>query len=594
MSIIRELIVNKLNKVADAKFVEYFANEMEYSYFYGNNNVSLFWLANKTDKKFIKQLTKHIDDICTVSYNPKFASIGFNELCLDEAERIDLQDLKYDAKLDLKLLKLDHKIYPNNLVKWPEGVVELDGLYRPGFQAKAKTEFSLDINMIQRYRVHIIADIVKGISKQLKDGAIPQSYLDDITNYPRLVEDALDYYVVHNGVYNCEFNICDTRGRAIYQCQDKILNPINSKVGRALLVAQDSITIRVDEDGNPLDEQSKVALNDIWYAIHELTGQKSKYEFSARVRGRIAYQERMVSYIDELAEHILVQRIYDALDQLYANGSIEWKIPFEVDARASALMLYGIYARDAKALKRTSVVGSILNDPWFVPSVDRKKVKLITPLLYGSSETFKALAKHRDLCLTKSDEAKLKKEITSGDFKCAIHMKNMLIKTSNVDKPSFIADFGYESFEIPVNRFKVAGTKLNAIKVVHNGKEKIAAIHEPERVPDYKRFKLFLATGFIHSRDAYIMDKLCQIHDKDWLIPVHDATIALPGTLSRIRRTYADLIKQEYDRADETLRAYMRSIGATGIKAKIMLKQLYEMRDPSADDTTDFNPFCMK
>ena len=163
--------------------------------------------------------------------------------------------------------------------------------------------------------------------------------------------------------------------------------------------------------------------------------------------------------------------------------------------------------------------------------------------------------------------------------------KDLLIKNANITTPTFIAHVWDEKFEVEVNKFKSSGIKYNFTEVYDTEAKKLRKCLTKERVmiPDYRRFKLWTATGLVHALDSIVMNKILKkfvTEQKQWAIGIHDAVVYMPGNGRAIREEYASLLTEIYDNREEIIENYRQSIGANTLKADIDYMKLTKAVHP--------------
>ena len=198
--------------------------------------------------------------------------------------------------------------------------------------------------------------------------------------------------------------------------------------------------------------------------------------------------------------------------------------------------------------------------------------------VYGSSQSALALLKSKKITPTKDELKCITREFNNGTFSIIKDFKNLLIKHGNVETPTYEVQGWDEVYTVEVNKFKAVGATLNAHVVwdTTSKKDKVFFLHEPIRVPDYDRFKLFFATGKVHNLDSKLMDNVeMELAEAgEWAITIHDAVLCLPGTIAD--ESYNSNIEKLSKVGRELLVNYMKSIGATAPAAHIALAKLLD------------------
>ena len=260
----------------------------------------------------------------------------------------------------------------------------------------------------------------------------------------------------------------------------------------------------------------------------------------------------------------------------------------------------GTLTNDARLLDRTNVINpSDLMDAWHVPGVPRLHTKVVgTPQFYGSSQTASKLL--RDAKLTAVQQLKdsvdepteeqmreakhqdaqtiklLSKEFNKGAFGVIKSFKDFLIQHSNVQTPTIQMKIWDDTFEVEVNKFKPVEAKTNVYKIWDTASKRSVVFinHEPIKVPDYDRFRLYYPTGLVHNCDGQIMNKTLMQLDNEWAIAIHDAILCLPG--SKARTVYVSVLEDLRQNRNKILHNYKESIGATSNSAQIAWAKLMD------------------
>ena len=194
----------------------------------------------------------------------------------------------------------------------------------------------------------------------------------------------------------------------------------------------------------------------------------------------------------------------------------------------------------------------------------------------GSSQSFKKLLKAKSEELTTADMKLVVKEFRNGAFSTIKNYKDFILTHSKVESRETVITGWNETYTIEVNKFKPVGANLQGYTGfdTKSDRDKIFLIHEPIRVPDYERFKLFMPTGQIHNLDSNLMNgTMVDIHTLgEWAISIHDAGLVLPG--SHMRKAYLGRIQSMRENRHTIMRNYRKSIGAVGLAADIAWAKL--------------------
>jgi len=541
-----------------------------------------FWankIGTETLNRILYVLGKH--DLVKTIVAKKYASIEATDKLYSILD--DVLDYRINTKIHRYGMKLNKEDTRSDLVSTPSGI-KTTGLVRKGFSYAASCMFKLDIDTLLAHRTLIEENLFKSISKtmlQYEDIAL------DEANYKELCSIVLDNYIANpNNSYNLEANISDQRGRAIYTGLKRVFNPVSSKDARALLIAP---AIVVDKD-------NKDQMRDIYLFIAELVGSKAGTRAAKVFAGVIAYKKRTLPVLnaDNLHEYIWLERIYSRLDKVLTKGKARWDIPLEVDASMSLAQIEGALLNSQELLVKTNAVGDKLQDPWYIPNTRRLAAKAIgTPTFYGSNQTPVKLLRAKSLDIVKNELKALNAEFDTGTFSIIKDFKNLLISNMDVNTPTYEVQGWGETYTVEVNKYKAVGATLDMYMIWNTETQRDSKffLHTPVKVPDYIRFKSFAATGLVHNLDSKIMDNvMLELKALDeWAIAIHDAVLCLPGT--NTRAVYRNELEQLNIDGREVLVNYMKSIGATSIKANIELATLL---DKVTQNELDFSENALK
>lgn len=544
---------------------------LEYALIHNDNGIGLpYW--SKKNPVIVRDLTFVLSKlgIATVKVSKKFSRLEFNTALINDKE---FKQWRLNSKLAASVMRLDTNQYSADLVK-VNGKARTTGLNRKGFARVAKCEFGIDTQKLQEYYRPIKQNLIKSIKVGIEQGKIKDKFFEDKANYRLVVNYAMQYYVSDaNRQYNLESNTSDQRGRSIFKALKRIGNPISSKDFRALLVVPKEYAIAIKAG-------DKEAVEDIFYFIGELTGSKATTAKKKILAGYKAYNTRHLPILNlqseddrkELHERIWLERIYAKLDTFYAEDTVLWDVPLEIDASMSMAQLVGSLTNDERLLESTNVIGDTLSDPWYIEGVRRLSAKAVgTPVFYGSSQSAIALLKSKKIDIDKAEVARIRKEFASGRFAVMKQFKDLLIQNYSIHTPVIKIKLYKDEFNIYVNKFKQAGAEIVVTEAfdTKTNRFKLSYTHEPVMVPDYARMKLFFATLCIHGLDSQIMNYLAELFNKMWMLTIHDAIIGLPGQLNILRKAYADELKKINDQRHKILADYRKSIGATSFKSDV-------------------------
>lgn len=448
--------------------------------FLSDKNVSaIVWYEKFNNEKFFNKLLKHLCDsgwvISNVSNN--YATLELNNEKLKKwLSQEEINNLKYKHKCDHYLMT-NSKSTLYNIVQigntWKE-----TGLVRKGFMKAGNNQFSYDQTPINKYAEYIAYNIDKDFHKSTKE-----------VTYNEIVNSLVDYYGKVKDTYTLGNNVCDSRGRSIFQCTKKIFNPVSHKDARASLICK----------SEPLTTEGYKA---IYAFISELLGYRGKnyedkvhYGESMYILHTLPNLEEMIENKDfsELHVRIWLERIYNALDNY--NDKEGWNIPIEIDAMASLLELTAVLTNDHTYMNKTNLIGDQFEDAWSVPYCSRDMVKkAVTPRLYGSSKEPKELWDNHKMKYTQDQINKITEEIRNGLYANANNFKDFIIGNVQPKEIMKVSIWG-QQFEIRCNRFKPQ--RMKTIEVwVYTGQQKLLkkVVHHVEQVPDCEQFKRYFVT----------------------------------------------------------------------------------------------------
>ena len=439
------------------------------------------------------------------------------------------------------------------------------GLIRKGFMKAGNNKFSYDPTYILKYANYIAYNIDKDFHKSMKE-----------VTYNEIVTSLVDYYGKVKGVYTLGNNVCDSRGRSIFQCTKKIFNPVSHKDARASLICK----------AEPL---TKDGYNAIYAFISELLGYRGKnYEDKVRY-GQSMYILHTLPNLEEMIENkdfselharIWLERIYNALDNYDSN--IGWNIPIEIDAMASMLQFIAILTNDHTYMNKTNLIGDTFEDAWSVSYCTRNMVKkAVTPRLYGSGKEPKELWEHHKMEYTQEQINKITNEIRNGIYANANNFKDFIIGNVQPKEVMKVSIWG-QQFEIRCNRFKPQRTRTIEAWI-YTGQQKLLkkVVHHVEQVPDCEQFKRYFQTLLLHHLDSRVADYICQ--EMDWVLPNHDAFTLHPNDVSKCRELYTSKLYEIYKNRHSILHEYFDSIGIVN-----------DYKDVCNNEVKEFSPYCLK
>lgn len=535
--------------------------------FLSDKDVSaIVWYEKFNNEKFFNKLLKHLCDsgwvISKVSNN--YATLELNNEKLKKwISQEEINNLKYKHKCDHYLMTNSKSTLYNTVQignTWKE-----TGLVRKGFMKAGNNKFSYDQTPINKYAEYIAYNIDKDFHKSTKE-----------VTYNEIVNSLVDYYGKVKDTYTLGNNVCDSRGRSIFQCSKKIFNPVSHKDARASLICKS-------------EPFTKDGYNAVYAFISELLGYRGKNYEDKVYNGECMYILHKLPNLEEMIENkdfselharIWLERIYNALDN--HKDEEGWDIPIEIDAMASMLQFMAILTNDHKYMEMTNLIGNTFNDAWSLPYCTRNMVKkAVTPRLYGSSKEPKELWDSHKMKYTQEQINKITNEIRNGLYTNANNFKDFIIGNVQPKEIMKVSIWG-EQFEIKCNRFKPQ--RMKTIEAwIYTGQQKLLkkVVHHVEQVPDCEQFKRYFMTLLLHHLDSRVADYICQ--ELDWVLPNHDAFTLHPNDAGKCRKLYTDKLHEIYKDRHNILREYFDSIGIKD-----------EYKDVSDTEIESFSPYCLK
>lgn len=356
-------------------------NSLEKAIINNDNGIGLPYWA-KQNPLVVRDVTEVLSflGIATTKVSKKYSRLEFNTALINSKE---LQQWRMLTKLQKSVMRLDTTRKASNLVKVNKSITTT-GLDRKGFARVAKCPFSVDTTKLLQYYRPIRQNLIKSIKVGIENGKIKDKFFQDPSSYRLVVNHAIKYYLADaNRTYNLEYNTSDQRGRSIFKALKRIGNPVSSKDFRALLIVpkEYAVTIKLGD---------QTAIEDIYYFIAELSGSKATTVRKKILAGSKAYRTRQLPQLNlkaeedrkDLHELIWLERIYNKLDRVFANETVLWDIPLEIDASMSIAQFVGALTNDERLLASTNLIGEELSDPWYIDGVRRLSAKAIgTPTL---------------------------------------------------------------------------------------------------------------------------------------------------------------------------------------------------------------------
>ena len=225
------------------------------------------------------------------------------------------------------------------------------------------------------------------------------------------------------------------------------------------------------------------------------------------------------------------------------------------------MQIQGALLNHLPFLEKTNCFGSELQDIWTVQGIGRKMFKdAATPMLYGSSQSVKALWVANKHTFTKEQLAIATKELTKGSFAVAKLFKDFLIKNVKPKETMKVKIWGQE-FTIKCNRYKHKGDYKVRYNIFDSASNKVKTIWHmhTQNIPDLEQFRRFFVTCLIHSIDSVVMDYICK--HINWIIPIHDAAIISPIDATEVRELYCGQINKIHTERQTILSEFFESIG---------------------------------
>ena len=487
------------------------------------------------------------------------------------------------------------------------------GLERKGFSRAGNSQFSYDTKYIEFYREAIELNLTKSMREL---GLDAEEFNDDI-DYASVSKEILDFHIENpNQVFTTGENVNDSRGRAISSALSKVFNPISSKDARSLIVIEDdrdfndshleavylfvaeligakqkTMALKALEGKRCYEARELHSLDLVTKQLIDQEKQKEENKRADHDRKELhenIWLERLYDELDRYNEfrttfyqsnfkyRILVQklsraRVQSSIDSITASikeltDSIQvtgfnWTVPIELDCTASMLQIQGALLNHLPFLEKTNCFGSELQDIWTVPGIGRKMFKdAATPMLYGSSQSVKALWVANKHTFTKEQLALANKELTKGTFAVAKLFKDFIIKNVKPKETMKVKIWGQE-FTIKCNRYKHKGDYKVRYNIFDSASNKVKTIWHmhTQNIPDLEQFRRFFVTLICHHLDSRVMDYICR--NINWIIPIHDAAIISPIDATEVRELYCGQINKIHTERQTILSEFFESIG---------------------------------
>jgi len=542
--------------------IEEFWSNIWHNFLREGTSDTITWMTKFNDAKFFNKLLMWLSHGQWIesTVDKTYASIRFNEKkLLKWITSEELRQVRHTFRF-MKYRLGKSYAYSNDIVQ-NNGKYERTGLIREGFRKAGNNIFSYDIDYINEYAEEIAVQLKKGLVNSTKD-----------ITYQEIISELTNYYGKEERDYTLGNCLIDTRGRAIFNCSKKVLNPVGSKVARSLLTLPDKYCHELTEDG----------LKAVYAFITELSGHKAK-TYDEKVQfGEIAYHFRSLPEVEDrmsnipargkltvdyhfenLDTRIWLERIYQNLDS-YVKGETGWYIPIEIDATASVLQFMGVLLNNHEYMSRTNLIHNEdgFKDVWTVPYIGRDHVKkVMVPYLYGSGKQANVLLSQANLTYTIDQLNKLNEDLRYGLFSSANNFKDFIINNVKPEDTNNVSIFG-EEFTVECNRFMWEVTTLKTYDVYTSNQGNTKRVTRKVSLSyDLKRFKRYFVTLLIHHLDSRVADRIC--NTIDWILPNHDSFTIHPNSAFHTRKVYIRSLYEIYENRKDILRQYFDSIGIT-------------------------------
>lgn len=265
------------------------------------------------------------------------------------------------------------------------------------------------------------------------------------------------------------------------------------------------------------------------------------------------------------SELFLARRRAEAIKSRTHSTSHQWTVPIELDAGSSMVQVIGALLNDARLLTKTNLIGTNLQDAWYIEGLTRMQAKkAATPMLYGSSKTCQELWQSNKLAYTLDDIKTFTNELNNGALGVANVFKDFIIRNA---KPSetMLVNIDDEQFTIKCNRYKNVGDITTSYDLYDSELDRIQTIHHTHthKEADLDQFRRYFVTLLVHNLDSQIANRVIAktIAKYGWGIDIHDAFIVNPEAALFVRREYAKEIEGINKRRKAILANYFQSIG---------------------------------
>jgi hypothetical protein len=528
---------------------------------------TLIWFDKFNNPDLFNQLLTHLTKAgwITSIVNSSYAFITMNETkLLKWLNKEEINQIKFEYKFKKYRLDKNESII-NNVVKI-NNTYKKTGLIRNGFMKAGNNVFKYDTRFIEKYYPYIAKNLMKGLTNSTKD-----------ITYQEIILELLYYYTIPNNEYTMGNCYIDSRGRAIYECSKKILNPVSHKDARALLICKPK----------PITNEG---LNAVYASISELLGYRGRNIHDKIMYGQEMYISRFLPDLEEmilfdnfedLHIRIWLERIYENLEHYETKG---WYVPISLDAQSSILQFIGILTNDINYMKGTNLIKSKeFQDIWSRPYCSRTHVKkAMTPQLYGSGQVVKALWDKNKLDYDQIQLNKMSQDINTGIYASANNFKNFIINNCN-PKETITVNSNNEIFTVECNKFQWQYINKQDYYIYDSKQNMLKKVSKQScLIPDLKQFKRFFVTCLCHNLDSQIANIICE--KLDWCLSNHDDWTIHPNSINKLRHIYTTWMFDLYKRRKQVLKDYFTSIG--------IIEDYEEQTHEKI--ITKFSPYCLK
>ena len=456
-------------------------------------------------------------------------------------------------------------------VKLPSGV-QPTGIVRSGFAKCSQHLFKYDIPMLQANYELVVASVIKSI-KKMEEVLGYSLVVEDGIDYESISKEVLDYIIKADKSYSLGKLTNDSRGRAIYECLQKVFNPIANKYARALVITPEYSVTEAD-------------LNNAYLYIAELVSGFDGDIQRKLANGKRYYAEHTLPTVDKDSafESIWLQRLYAELDAYYADNSHKFTTPIELDFSASNMVIIGLLLGHSDYIDHTKYM-------WQIDGLSKLHVKYAqTPYVFGSSSPIAKLWAKNGVEFTNSQLLTMRKEQVHGRFAVANKLKDIIIKHAQPTE-SIVLHSMKEHYLVECNRYTYVGDTTKQY-VVYDSVAKVMKIithTTTNKIPDLKQFKRYFMTGLIHNLDSQMMNYM--VKSVSWVLPIHDAGLVRINEAETFRDSAVEYMNLIYANRKDILLNYFKSINLdkTGYqKFAQLLKYVEKLNDGKSINITKY------